>query len=146
MRVAKRQSSEIMEGDITPMIDMAFQLIAFFTVLINFTEADQNAKIQLPESELAKPPDGPLEYPITLHLTKEGRVIIGGEEVYMEGLRPYLVKEADVLSFQGRPQSEATIIIRGHKDAKTGDVQELIKICQQNHFEKFALRAQEKVD
>lgn len=135
-----------MEGDITPMIDMAFQLIAFFTVLINFTEADQNAKIQLPESELAKPPDGPLEYPITLHLTKEGRVIIGGEEVYMEGLRPYLVKEADVLSFQGRPQSEATIIIRGHKDAKTGDVQELIKICQQNHFEKFALRAQEKVD
>ncbi len=135
-----------MEGDITPMIDMAFQLIAFFTVLINFTEADQNAKIQLPESELAKPPEGPLEYPITLHLTKEGSVIIGGEEVYMEGLRPYLVKESDVLALQGRPQSEATIIIRGHKDAKTGDVQELIKVCQQNSFEKFALRAQEKVE
>ncbi len=118
----------------------------FFTVLINFTEADQNAKIQLPESELAKPPEGPLEYPITLHLTKEGSVIIGGEEVYMEGLRPYLVKESDVLALQGRPQSEATIIIRGHKDAKTGDVQELIKVCQQNSFEKFALRAQEKVE
>ena len=27
------------EGDLTPMIDMAFQLIAFFMVLINFTQS-----------------------------------------------------------------------------------------------------------
>ena len=37
----------------TPMIDMTFQLIAFFMVLINFTEADQNQAINLPSSELA---------------------------------------------------------------------------------------------
>ena len=46
------------------MIDMTFQLIAFFMVLINFTEADQNERIKLPTSEIVKPPDGPLDEPI----------------------------------------------------------------------------------
>jgi biopolymer transport protein ExbD len=145
MRVKKKDSG-IVEGDMTPMIDMTFQLIAFFTVMINFTQADVNAKIQLPHSELAKPPDAPLESPITIHLTKQGTAILGGEEVFLEGLRPYLVREADVLALQGKPQSESTIIIRADKDAKTGDVQELISICQKNNFEKFALRAEEKIE
>ena len=61
MRLTKRAATRIQEGDMTPMIDMVFQLIAFFMVLINFTEADQNQRIHLPSSELAKPPDAPLD-------------------------------------------------------------------------------------
>ena len=142
MRV-RRKKSQMLEGDMTPMIDMTFQLIAFFMVLINFSQTEQNERIQLPLSVLAKPPDAPMEYPITLHLTEQGTVILGGEEVFMDNLRPYLVKEIDVLRLQNKPQSEATVIIRAHKDARTGDVQELIKKCQENNFEKFALRAKE---
>ena len=41
----------------TPMIDMTFQLIAFFMVLINFSEVEQDQRITLPASELAKPPE-----------------------------------------------------------------------------------------
>ena len=41
--------------------------------------------------------------------------------------------------------SDATVIIRAHKEAQTGKVQDLIKICQENGFEKFALRAKEDV-
>ena len=141
----KKASCNIVEGDMTPMIDMTFQLIAFFMVLINFTQSEQNERIMLPDSELAKPPDAPLEYPITLHLTKEGTVIIGGEEVPITGLQPYLSREANVLRIRGKPLSDATIIIRGHKDARTGKVQELIKECQMSNFEKFALRAKEDV-
>jgi biopolymer transport protein ExbD len=144
MRI-KKTASEVVGGDMTPMIDMTFQLIAFFMVLINFTQAEQDDRIMLPASELAKPPDAPLEYPITLHLTKEGTVIIGGEEIPITGLQPYLAREANVLRIRGKPLSDATIIIRGHKDARTGKVQELIRECQSSHFEKFALRAQEDV-
>ncbi|MCO6453900.1 MAG: biopolymer transporter ExbD [Pirellulaceae bacterium] len=140
-----KKTSDMAEGDLTPMIDMTFQLIAFFMVLINFTQSEQNEKIQLPESTLAKPPDKPMDYPVTLHLTKEGTVIIGGQEVFMEGLKPYLQKEAYVLESQNRPLTEATIIIRAHRDAQTGKVQELIKVCQENRFETFALRAKEDV-
>jgi biopolymer transport protein ExbD len=144
MRIKKAEEG-MAEGDMTPMIDMTFQLIAFFMVLINFTQSEQNERIKLPDSELAKPPDAPLDYPVTLHLTKEGTVIIGGEEVSIGGLSPYLIREANVLEIKGKPLSDATIIIRGHKDVPTGKVQELIKVCQENRFEKFALRAKEDV-
>ena len=55
MRIRKKAEG-IHEGDLTPMIDMTFQLIAFFMVLVNFTQTEQNQRIQLPQSELAKPP------------------------------------------------------------------------------------------
>lgn len=144
MRI-KKPGAGIQEGDMTPMIDMTFQLIAFFMVLINFAQGEQNARIVLPDSELAKPPEAPLDFPITLHLTKEGTVIIGGEEISISGLAPYLVREANVLQIQGKPLSDATIIIRGHREAQTGRVQELIQKCQAERFEKFALRAKEDV-
>jgi biopolymer transport protein ExbD len=145
MRVAKKKSDGILEGDLTPMIDMTFQLIAFFMVLINFSQAEQNDKIKLPDSQLAKPPDGPLEFPITLHLTEPGDVIIGTNEIPIVALNPFLAKEQQVLGSQGKGAADATIIIRAHKDAETGRVQELIQKCQENGFEKFALRAKEDV-
>jgi len=144
MRI-KKPASGVKEGDMTPMIDMTFQLIAFFMVLINFSQSEQNERILLPDSELAKPPEAPLDFPITLHLTKEGSVIIGGQEVTIEGLSPYLSAEADVLRIRGKPLSDATIIIRGHREAQTGKVEDLIRVCQTNNFEKFALRAKEIV-
>ena len=49
----KKPSEALHEGDMTPMIDMVFQLIAFFMVVVNFSEVDQNELIRLPSSELA---------------------------------------------------------------------------------------------
>jgi biopolymer transport protein ExbD len=135
----------VTEMDMTPMIDMTFQLIAFFMMLINFSEGEQNERIQLPGSELAKPALAPHESPITLHLTEDGTVLIAGEEVSISGLNPYLSREADVLRLQGKKLSDATIIIRGDADAKTGNAQDLIIACQRNRFEKFVLRAKEEV-
>lgn len=141
----KSSESSVLEGDLTPMIDMTFQLIAFFMVLINFSQSEQNEKVQLPESELAKPAEGPLELPVTLHLTPESTVVIGDQEVPIAGLGPFLVREATALQLQGRQVADATIIVRADRDAETGRVQELIQMCRENRFEKFALRAKEDV-
>jgi biopolymer transport protein ExbD len=124
---------------------MTFQLIAFFMVLINFNQSEQNEKVQLPDSVLAKPPDKPQEFPITLHLTKEGSVIYADNEIAINSLSPYLMRERDVLAGRNTPVGDATVIIRAHRDAQTGKVQELIKKCQENQFETFALRAKEDV-
>lgn len=143
MRFAKHSANEA-QGDLTPMIDMTFQLIAFFMVLINFTEADQNERIKLPTSEIVKPPDGPLEEPIFLHLTEEGRVILGGAETEMDGARANLIVEANILKRKESSPSDATVIIRADRNVAAGEVQRLIKICQEAEFENFALRAEEK--
>ena len=134
------------KGDLTPMIDMTFQLIAFFMVLINFSQSETNDRVQLPDSTLAKPPDAPFEHPITLHLTQDGKVILGGNEVNTpDGLRPLLIREANALKSKGKTTSDATVIIRAHKFAETGRVQQVIKVCQDNRFDRFALRAKEDV-
>jgi len=130
----------------TPMIDMTFQLIAFFMILINFDASEQDERIQLPASTLAKPPEAPLETPITLQLTRQGEVIAGGQ-LYAEAaaLRPLLNNERNVLRLKNRSEKDATIIIRADRNTPTGKVQDLIKLCQEMGFEKFTLRAKENV-
>jgi biopolymer transport protein ExbD len=147
MRYGKKHS-QVREGDMTPMIDMTFQLIAFFMVLVNFAAEDQNQLIRLPKSELAKPPDTPPESPITLQVTRHGEVLIGGDQ-YPEPsmIRPALLREKQLL--QARPDAsfqKATIIIRADRETKTGDVQQVIKVCQDTGFEKFALRAKARAE
>lgn len=139
-----RSRAVFAEGDMTPMIDMTFQLIAFFMVLINFTEADQNERIRLPISQLAKPPDAPLEDPITLQLTREGTVLLGGEEFSVERLQVPLRRERQIIeATPNKTVAGATIIIRADMRAKAGKVQEVIKVCQETGFERFALRAKQ---
>ena len=134
MRLGKKQSG-IHEGDMTPMIDMVFQLIAFFMVLVNFTEADQNQRIHLPSSELAKPPDAPLDTPITIHVTDDGTAIMGPNEVPIQGLTRLLTIEHQVLVRKGDGRAkEATIIIRGDGVTQFGLIQEVIQVCQDVGF------------
>jgi biopolymer transport protein ExbD len=128
------------EPDMTPMIDMTFQLIAFFMVLMNFSECDADERIRLPSSELAKPPDKPVDTPVTLQLTNKGMVIFNAQERPVMGIEPDLRREAMGLQALGKNPKTATMIIRADRRAKTGNVQELILMCQKAGFEKFVLR------
>jgi biopolymer transport protein ExbD len=130
------------EIDMTPMIDMTFQLITFFMFVMNFSEAEQDDRIQLPSSQLAKPAEGVIEKPITLQLTNAGSVIYAGELVAVGDIGGYLEREKTVMIDAGREPNTATIIVRADGRAKTGEVQDIIRICQEKGFERFALRAQ----
>lgn len=146
MRFRRKRSGQKAEMDMTPMIDMAFQLIAFFMFAISFSQNEQDERIMLPDSMLARPASQPLKHPVTIHLTRTGGVIYGGQEMpEMNRLRPYLVNERMVLLGRKREMTDATVVIRADRFAKAGVVQKLIQMCQEEKFEKFALRAQEKV-
>jgi len=72
MKFKKKRNTEILEGDLTPMIDMTFQLIAFFMLLINFSEVDRAEEIVLPKSVLATPPTERPDYQVILNLDPDG--------------------------------------------------------------------------
>ena len=128
--------------DMTPMIDMTFQLITFFMFVMNFSEAEQDDRIQLPLSQLAKPVEGTMDTPITLQLTNEGSIIYAGELVPVADIGLYLDREKTVMLDAGKEPNAATVIVRADGRSKTGEVQEIIRRCQEKGFEKFALRAQ----
>ena len=142
MRV-KSTAPDMAEGDMTPMIDMTFQLIAFFMVLINFAQTEANDNVVLPNSQLVKPPEAPIEHAIVLHVGPDGRIYIGGDDYTTETLRIGLDQELAVIKAGGGSAAQANVIIRGHRDVATGEVQEVIRVAQDRQLENFALRVKE---
>ena len=98
--------------------------------------------MQLPTSQLAKPAEGPSVEPITLQLMNDGRVIYSGEPIALQDVGGYLENEKRVMISASKEPSSATIIVRADGRSKTGDVQEMIKVCQEKGFERFVLRAE----
>lgn len=143
MRLIKSKPEQSTQGDMTPMIDMVFQLIAFFMVALNFGDAEQEASINLPLSELAKPPDVAYAEPLTVQVTKNETVMFGGDEMPTEQLLSAMRREAEFMGRYDKKPSDATVIIRADESAKTGVVQRVIELCQQAQFEKFALRSRQ---
>ena len=142
MRIRTRGPQGIVEGDLTPMIDMTFQLIAFFMLVINFSDVEQDQRVTLPSSELARPPEAPYEHPLTIHLTENDRFIYGGREVtQLAQLRSALLQETQfIFQYKTKNLADVTVIIRADENAKTGLVQQVIQACQELKFERFALR------
>jgi biopolymer transport protein ExbD len=145
VRIRRKGPQGIVEGDMTPMIDCAFQLISFFMFVINFNDAEQDQRVTLPASELAKPPVAPYDYPLTIHLTRNDHFIYGGRELTtFEALQSELLKETQIIKrLTSRKVPDVTVIIRADEDAKTGMVQRVIQTCQKLAFEKFALRGKQ---
>jgi biopolymer transport protein ExbD len=144
MRLAKRHSPGVVGGDMTPMIDMTFQLIAFFMVLINFSEVEQDQRVNLPASELAKPPDTAYDEPLTVQMTSDETILFGGQEMDIDGLSNALRREAQLIRFAGSKKlSDVTIVIRADLSARAGKVQEIIQACQEAEFDTFALRGKQ---
>ena len=145
MKIKKQSDDDVLEGDLTPMIDMTFQLIAFFMVLINFTQTETDDRVKLPDSSLAKPPEIVMEDPIIIQLTDQSEVIFGRSTLAVNQLQTSLSREYQGIQFSGRDPKDTTVVIRAHGDAAAGEVQEVIQVCQDVGFENFALRAQENI-
>lgn len=145
MRLNKRKFEPILEGDMTPMIDMAFQLITFFMLVINFSDVEQDQRVTLPASELAIPPEAPYEKPLTVHLTDDGKYIFGGALLpSLEALRSALLTEKRIVELHTNESlADVTVVIRADEDARTGQIQEMIQACQELEFERFALRGKQ---
>ncbi len=141
----KKSNTEILEADLTPMIDMTFNLIAFFMFTINFADAERIEQIMLPKSSLAKPPEGLADYQFILNLDQDGSVWFDGQRIeQIELVNPLLRREVRAAERQGVPPARVSVIIRAHEDAESGKVQKLIQQCQENELEKFLLRVKEK--
>jgi biopolymer transport protein ExbD len=144
MRLTKPHKTITAEMDMTPMIDVTFQLIAFFMFVLNFSEVDQDQRINLPRSELARPPEAPYDEPLTIQLTSNETIIFAGDELTRDGLKSALLREAQIIKAHPEKKVEdVTVIIRADRLAETGKVQELIQLAQEAEFDTFALRGKQ---
>jgi biopolymer transport protein ExbD len=142
----KKQTEGIFEGDLTPMIDMTFQLIAFFMLIMNFSEVEKSAEIQLPLSAIVKPPETPPAYKIILNVEENGLIKFSSlPPAKLEAFRPVLLSEIGAASRIGVPPEKISVIIRADKSVKTGLIQDLMDACKRENMETFSLRVVERL-
>jgi len=82
-----------------------------------------------------------VETPITMQLTADGGVLYAGEILPVNQIGRSLEQEREIIVAAGKDPALATVIVRADGRARTGDVQQVIRICQEQGFERFALRA-----
>ena len=146
MRFNRSRKTELLEGDLTPMIDMTFQLIAFFMIIMNFSKVDRAEEIELPRSQMAIPPDSIPDYQIILNLDVDGTVKSGGNAYpSVSALKSFLKRQISAAERDRVAPEDISTIIRAHENTPTGKVQELIQLCQDNKLANFILRVKEKV-
>lgn len=149
----QRHGSNVVDPDMTPMIDIVFQLIAFFMIVTNFEQTQADERVKLPADELARPPLAPREQELVLNMGfirnsegvpqhKEPLIFRGGgSDFLVKDFASQLDMEARVATAKKIDPKSMTIVIRADAEVPTGDVQQLIKISQEAGFEKFALKA-----
>jgi len=149
----KQTEATVAEADMTPMIDMTFQLIAFFMIVTNFEQTNADERVKLPADLLARPPLKKRDDEITVNMgynrvngertSADAFIFYGDEPLTIEQYRPRLERERIIMERLGQKKKvqEATIVIRADGDVKTGQIQELIKMGQEVGFVKFALKA-----
>lgn len=157
MKIRRVQGS-LIELDMTPMIDMTFQLIAFFMFTINFNNDIVNKDVQLPVAEIARPVERAMLRPLFLNVDKEGRLLTGTDvgdidlrnSAEERKLLDYLTAEKENIlvemyaKFGKLDESEelkATVVIRAHEDGEYGPILDLIRTCRVAGFSRYSLRA-----
>ena len=142
------------EIDLTPMIDVTFQLITFFMVISNFENLRADERVKLPKDELARPAEVPRDDEVMLNMgflrNSAGEEITGpvvfygdGENYKVNQMGPLLKREWKYYEDLGKDPKDATVVIRADGEFPTGLVQETIKLSQEAGFTKFALKAKQ---
>lgn len=145
MKFKRKIEKGILEADWTPMIDVVFQLISFFMLIVNFSEVDRAEEILLPSHQLARPPETRPDYQVILNLNPDGSVKFAGTPIEkIDFLTGVLNREITAAQRENIPPGEIAVIIRSHEDTPTGLVQELITKCQSLELESFSLRVKEQ--
>jgi biopolymer transport protein ExbD len=148
---ASMQHDASAEPNLTPILDMVFQLITFFMLVINFKSASLDLTLKLPVVGSARPVDTKgQEELLILNINAQGKLHVYGVEKDVES---YIAGEAQASLLKAHrdhpdlklgDELPTTVVIRADRGTPFNLLNEVIKACQQNGFRKFALKAMNK--
>jgi biopolymer transport protein ExbD len=136
------------QPNLTPLLDMVFQLITFFMLVINFKDAALDQSLQLPVLGSARPLDTKgQEDLLVLNIDAEGRLKVYGAP---REVQSYIADEARQeetrLKAKGTPlkpgeELPTMVVIRADRSTQFKLLNDIIKTCQSHNYRKFALKA-----
>jgi biopolymer transport protein ExbD len=148
-------SSEVKaEPNLTPMLDMVFQLVTFFMLVINFKSAALDLSLKLPVVGSARPVDSKgQEELLILNIDNLGTINVYGAKKRDREIESYIAGEAQASLLTARQKQPdikfgddlpTTVVIRADKNTPFKLLNRVIKACQDSGFRKFALKGMSK--
>lgn len=137
------------EPNLTPILDMVFQLITFFMLVINFKTAAMDLDLKLPVVGSARPVDTQgQEDLLILNINSQGQLRVYGH--FVSDVAGYIANEAQAsmvvarrgnLQIQAGDELPSTVVIRADKGTPFTMLNKIVQICQTQGYRKFALKA-----
>ncbi|MGP0067992.1 MAG: ExbD/TolR family protein [Isosphaeraceae bacterium] len=140
------------EPNLTPLLDIVFQLITFFMLVMNFSNENYDQRVRLPVAGSARPLDetSNIEDRLVLNVDADGHLLMNGEVQPLHKAIQSIKHEADLVKLNMKAANikldasgslPTTIVFRADRDTTSSSVLGLIKACQANGFRKFSLKA-----
>src|SRR4051795_4142834 len=84
---ASMKSETKAEPNLTPLLDVVFQLITFFMLCINFSQDNYDQRVRLPVAGSARPVEMPKagEDRLVLNVDRQGRLLFNGQVYDTDG-------------------------------------------------------------
>ena len=140
------------EPNLTPILDMVFQLITFFMLVINFKAASMDLDLKLPVVGSARPVENSegRDDLLVLNINSEGKLKVYGQLI--ANVDGYIRQEAGASLMVARAKDPSTkadnlpsiVVIRADKSTPFKMLNQVITTCQTHGFRNFALKAMNK--
>ncbi len=131
-------SADKVEPNLTPILDMVFQLITFFMLVVSFRASDFDKQLVLPTVGSAAPAEEEAngEF-LILNLRSGGKLFVTGkEEPNVEGFLQY---EAGRLLKNMKPDAkgEIIVVIRADRQLRCDFLMRVVQACRKNGLVRF---------
>lgn len=154
---AKPRSEAKCEPNLTSMLDVVFQLMTFFLMVMNFSQDDYDVRVRLPVAGSARPVELPKEGEdrLVLNIDRDGRLLLSGQSYGTEQAIKEIRTQASLIRLNAKVAGKeikpgatlpTTLVIRGDRATEFGQLYRLITACQNLGFKTFALKAQKDMD
>ncbi len=140
------------EPNLTPLLDIVFQLITFFMLVINFSQDTYDQRVRLPVAGSAQPIEaGKVDRDrLVLNIDSEGRLLMSGRVLGIDEALREIALQADFVRLNASAVGTklkrgdvlpTTVVLRADRNASFAHLYRLIQACQAQGFQKFELKA-----
>jgi len=141
MKLMKTNSDQPIEMDMTPMIDVVFQLIIFFILITDMTQSDlEELKLPIAKNSVQDKPDPKVVRPV-LNILPDGTMITKRRELYdpekdeLTEVERYLADQARQMpqvadpALGGIKLPDNPLLIRADKNTEFKYIQKIMEVC-----------------
>jgi biopolymer transport protein ExbD len=148
MATTRTRNGEAAEPNLTPILDMVFQLITFFMLVISFKTASMDPGIRLPVVGTARPCGAEAQQQfVVLNIDAAGTLRVYGEACELE---PYLAMEAEAIrqaaaktgNAAGDGEVSMATVIRADRSTSFCDLNRVLTACKKHGFRNVTLKVQ----